>query len=78
MALSAVRAAPPPRTSPASGSLGKELFDARPELGPDAVGQLDVPLAEHQGDSARVEPGDARFLDHRREVDAGLTDHSPE
>jgi hypothetical protein len=26
----------------------------------------------------RVEPGDPRFLDHRREVDAGLTDHSPE
>src|SRR4030095_5732623 len=67
-----------PRRYFAGGSFGEELFDARPQLGPDAVGQLDVPLAEHHGDSARVEPGDPRFLDHCREVNAGLTDHSPE
>src|SRR5829696_8493347 len=62
----------------AGGTLGEELSDARPQFGPDAVGQLDVPLGEHHGDSAGVEPGDPGFLDHRREVDPGLADHSPE
>jgi hypothetical protein len=66
-----------PRSFPA-GSLGQEFFDARPQLGPDAIGQLDAPPAEHHGDSARVEARDPRFLDYRREVDAGFADHSPE
>src|SRR2546426_2165534 len=82
-----VRIFPTPRTwckagwsrPPFAGrSLGKKLFDARPQLGSDAVAQLGVQLAEHEGNSARVEPGDAGFLDHCREVDARLTDHSPE
>src|ERR687897_165103 len=69
---------PPPLRRFARGSLGEELLDARPQLRPDAVGQLDVQLAEHHGDGPRVEPGDPRFLDHSREVDAGLADHPPE
>src|SRR6185436_6048463 len=67
----------PPLRSFVSGSLGEELLHARPQLRPDAVSPLDLQLAKHPGDGARVEPGDPGFLDHRYEVDAGLADHPP-
>src|SRR5437867_11491214 len=39
-----------------------------PDLGPDAVHQLLVHLAEHHGDRARVQAGDAALFNHGGEM----------
>jgi hypothetical protein len=66
-----------PLRSPARG-VGNELFDARPEVWPDASAKLGSRLPEHRRDRVGVESGDPRFLDDGDEVDSGLPDHPPE
>jgi len=61
-----------------SSPLGHEFLQMRPDLGPDAVHQLSVRLAEHHRDGARVQAGNAALFNHSGEMDPGLPDHTAE
>src|SRR5713101_1505054 len=64
--------------TPTRSQLGDQFLQVLPDLGPDAVHELLVHLAEHHGDRARVQAGDAALFNNGGEMDPRLPDHAPE